>query len=67
LSASSSSLAWIDPTPARAVGTPGIPKWYHEGHKQAETDEWSDSKDRKLRKRCDRCKARDLFYCCVQC
>jgi hypothetical protein len=66
LSASSSSLAWIVPTPARAVGAPGIPEWYREGHKQAETDEWSESKDRKLQKPCDRCKARGLFYC-AQC
>jgi hypothetical protein len=65
-SASSSSSAWIVPTPASAVGAPGIPEWYREGHKQAETDEWSESRDRKLRKRCDRCKARGLFYC-AQC
>jgi hypothetical protein len=65
-SASSSSSAWIVPTPASAVGAPGIPEWYREGHKQAETDEWLESRDHKLRKRCDCCKARGLFYC-MQC
>jgi hypothetical protein len=46
-SAASSSSAWIVPIPD---GAPGVPEWYREGHKQAETDEWTENKIRKLRK-----------------
>jgi hypothetical protein len=62
-SAASSSSAWIVPIPD---GAPGVPEWYREGHKQAETDEWTKNKIRKLRKRCNRCKTRCMYYC-VQC
>jgi hypothetical protein len=64
-SAATSSCSWIVPMPA--VGAPpGIPEHYRERHKQAETKEWSESQDRKLRKRCAICQTRGLL-CCVQC
>jgi hypothetical protein len=65
--ATSSSFlcSWIVPMPA-VVGAPGVPEWYREKHMQAETMEWTENKERKLRKRCNGCQARGLFYC-VQC
>jgi hypothetical protein len=62
---SSSSCSWIVAMPPE-VGAPGVPEWYREKHKQAETIEWTENKERKLRKRCDRCQTRGLLYC-VQC
>jgi hypothetical protein len=44
-STASSSSAWILPIPD---GAPGAPEWYREGYKQAETNEWTENKIRKL-------------------
>ena len=66
-SAATSSYSWIVSMPA--VGAPpGIPEYYREKHKQAETEEWSTSECRKLRKRCASasCMQKGLLYC-VQC
>jgi len=64
--ATSSSLSfcsWIVPMPS--VGSPpGIPEYYREGHRQAETNERSAG--RKLRKRCASCNTRGVYYC-LQC
>ena len=64
--ATSSSLSfcsWIVPMPT--VGSPpGIPEYYREGHRQAETDKRSAG--RKLRKRCATCNTRGVYYC-LQC
>jgi hypothetical protein len=64
-SATASSCSWIVPMPA-VVGAPGVPEWYREKHKQAETIELTENQERKLRKRCDRCQTRGVVYC-VQC
>jgi hypothetical protein len=60
-----SSYSWIVPMPS-VVGAPGVPEWYREKHKQAETIDWTENLERKLRKRCSRCQVRGVFYC-VQC
>jgi hypothetical protein len=63
-SAAASSCSWIVPIPG--VDAPGIPECYHEGHKQAKMDNWMEDKTSNLRKQCESCKTRGLFYC-IQC
>ena len=57
------SYSWIVPMPS--VGSPpGIPEYYREGHRQAETDKRSAG--RKLSTRCASCNTRGVYYC-IQC
>jgi hypothetical protein len=57
---------WIVQKPV--VGDPpGVPEYYRERHKQAETDQWAAGEEgRKIRKRCVTCKKRTV-YLCVHC